>query len=165
MLLVCSHHAAGRYAGMSKGYSILMQLADGLTDWTVQHLLLEARQSAAAQAALRGARGGVQQARAVPGESECPRKAFATAAAVMHLKCCTRSATAGVLAGEQLLECVLTTCVCHGQVFEYLSTDLKKYMDRNGKGPSNPMHPDVVKVTYQCWILTTAIVHLLFAAE
>ncbi len=32
------------------------------------------------------------------------------------------------------------------QVFEYLSTDLKKYMDRNGKGPSNPMHPDVIKV-------------------
>ena len=35
------------------------------------------------------------------------------------------------------------------QVFEYLTTDLKKYMDRNGKGPSNPMHPDVIKVGTQ----------------
>ncbi len=34
-------------------------------------------------------------------------------------------------------------------MFEYLSTDLKKYMDRNGKGPSNPMHPDVIKVPHQ----------------
>ncbi len=32
------------------------------------------------------------------------------------------------------------------QVFEYLSTDLKKFMDRNGKGPSNPLCPRLIKV-------------------
>lgn len=32
------------------------------------------------------------------------------------------------------------------QVFEYLSTDLKKWMDRNGKGPAHPLPKAVVKV-------------------
>jgi hypothetical protein len=32
------------------------------------------------------------------------------------------------------------------QVFEYLNTDLKKYMDRNGKGPAHPLDPRLVKV-------------------
>lgn len=33
------------------------------------------------------------------------------------------------------------------QVFEFLSTDLKKYMDRNGKGPAHPLPADMVKVS------------------
>lgn len=32
------------------------------------------------------------------------------------------------------------------QVFEYCSTDLKKYMDRLGKGPSFPLSLVVIKV-------------------
>lgn len=35
---------------------------------------------------------------------------------------------------------------CLYLVFEYLSTDLKKYMDRIGKGPSYPLAPELVKV-------------------
>jgi hypothetical protein len=37
---------------------------------------------------------------------------------------------------------VLTTL----QVFEYLTTDLKKYMDRNGKGPNFPLPKTTIKV-------------------
>jgi hypothetical protein len=33
------------------------------------------------------------------------------------------------------------------QVFEYLTTDLKKYMDRNGKGPNYPLPKPTIKVT------------------
>ena len=36
--------------------------------------------------------------------------------------------------------------MAHVQVFEYLSTDLKKFMDRNGKGPSHPLDPKLIKV-------------------
>jgi len=32
------------------------------------------------------------------------------------------------------------------QVFEYLTTDLKKYMDRNGKGPNFPLTKPTIKV-------------------
>lgn len=32
------------------------------------------------------------------------------------------------------------------QVFEYLTTDLKRYMDRNGKGPAYPLPTPTVKV-------------------
>lgn len=32
------------------------------------------------------------------------------------------------------------------QVFEYLTTDLKKYMDRNGKGPAHPLDHKLIKV-------------------
>lgn len=32
------------------------------------------------------------------------------------------------------------------QVFEYLTTDLKRYMDRNGKGPAYPLPTQTVKV-------------------
>lgn len=32
------------------------------------------------------------------------------------------------------------------QVFEYLSTDLKKWMDKTGKGPAHPLPKSVVKV-------------------
>jgi len=35
------------------------------------------------------------------------------------------------------------------QVFEYLTTDLKKYMDKNGKGPNFPLPKTTVKVCYQ----------------
>lgn len=35
---------------------------------------------------------------------------------------------------------------CLYLVFEYLSTDLKKFMDRNGKGPTNPLPTELVKV-------------------
>ncbi len=31
-------------------------------------------------------------------------------------------------------------------MFEYLTTDLKKYMDRNGKGPAHPLPKTVIKV-------------------
>lgn len=34
----------------------------------------------------------------------------------------------------------------HVQVFEYLTTDLKKYMDRTGKGPNFPLPKPVIKV-------------------
>lgn len=34
---------------------------------------------------------------------------------------------------------------CLYLVFEYLTTDLKKFMDRNGKGPAHPLSKDVVK--------------------
>jgi hypothetical protein len=32
------------------------------------------------------------------------------------------------------------------QVFEYLTTDLKKYMDRSGKGPNFPLPKATIKV-------------------
>jgi cyclin-dependent kinase len=35
---------------------------------------------------------------------------------------------------------------CLYLVFEYLSTDLKKYMDAIGKGPAFPLAPELVKV-------------------
>lgn len=38
---------------------------------------------------------------------------------------------------------------CPAQVFEYLTTDLKKYMDRNGKGPNFPLQKTVIKVRLQ----------------
>lgn len=43
------------------------------------------------------------------------------------------------------------TCLTSGlllppQVFEYLSTDLKKWMDRNGKGPAHPLPKQIIKV-------------------
>lgn len=34
---------------------------------------------------------------------------------------------------------------CLYLVFEFLSTDLKKWMDRNGKGPAHPLDPQIVK--------------------
>jgi hypothetical protein len=40
-------------------------------------------------------------------------------------------------------------CICPNvpaQVFEYLTTDLKKYMDRNGKGPNFPLPKTTIKV-------------------
>jgi len=35
-------------------------------------------------------------------------------------------------------------------VFEYLTTDLKRYMDRNGKGPAYPLSTPTVKVRRRC---------------
>lgn len=35
---------------------------------------------------------------------------------------------------------------CLYLVFEYLNTDLKKFMDRIGKGPAHPLCPQLVKV-------------------
>jgi cyclin-dependent kinase len=35
---------------------------------------------------------------------------------------------------------------CLYLVFEYLTTDLKRYMDRNGKGPAYPLPVPTVKV-------------------
>ena len=32
------------------------------------------------------------------------------------------------------------------QVFEYCTTDLKNFMDRTGKGPSNPLPKELIKV-------------------
>ena len=36
--------------------------------------------------------------------------------------------------------------MCYMQVFEFLSTDLKKFMDRTGKGNANPMPKQLIKV-------------------
>lgn len=33
-----------------------------------------------------------------------------------------------------------------GQVFEYLDTDLKRFMDKSGKGPKYPLAPKLIKV-------------------
>mmetsp|Transcript_24005 Transcript_24005/g.61573 ORF Transcript_24005/g.61573 Transcript_24005/m.61573 type:complete len:315 (-) Transcript_24005:295-1239(-) len=44
-------------------------------------------------------------------------------------------------------------------VFEYLSTDLKKYMDRNGKGPANPLPRHIVKSFVYQLIKGTAHCH------
>jgi hypothetical protein len=41
---------------------------------------------------------------------------------------------------------VTTSCLLRLQVFEYLTTDLKKYMDRNGKGPNFPLPKTTIKV-------------------
>lgn len=47
---------------------------------------------------------------------------------------------------------------CLYLVFEFLSTDLKKYMDRNGKGPSYPLDPMLVKsIMYQ---LVKGVAHM-----
>jgi cyclin-dependent kinase len=40
----------------------------------------------------------------------------------------------------------LQHAACLTQVFEFLSTDLKKFMDRNGKGPAHPLPKEIVKV-------------------
>ena len=51
--------------------------------------------------------------------------------------------------------CTLTSCL---QVFEYLDTDLKKYMDLTGRGPGNPLSKGVVQnFMYQ---LLIGIAHL-----
>lgn len=35
-------------------------------------------------------------------------------------------------------------------VFEYLNTDLKRFMDRNGKGPAHPLPKPLIKVLCMC---------------
>ena len=42
--------------------------------------------------------------------------------------------------------CSIPESISFAQVFEYLDTDLKKFMDRNGKGIINPMAPQLIKV-------------------
>ena len=37
---------------------------------------------------------------------------------------------------------------CHAQVFEYLDTDLKKFMDLTGRGPTNPLPKSLVQVRF-----------------
>jgi cyclin-dependent kinase len=48
---------------------------------------------------------------------------------------------------------------CLYLVFEYLSTDLKKYMDRNGKGPAFPLDPEFVKSCVYQLLKGTAHMH------
>ncbi len=36
-------------------------------------------------------------------------------------------------------------------VFEYLNTDLKRFMDRNGKGPAHPLPKPLIKVLRYIW--------------
>lgn len=43
---------------------------------------------------------------------------------------------------------LLAPLPCVLQVFEFLSTDLKKFMDRTGRGPLNPLPPMLVKVRH-----------------
>ena len=44
------------------------------------------------------------------------------------------------------LTSILKIDLCVSQVFEYCTTDLKKFMDRTGKGPSNPLPKELIKV-------------------
>lgn len=48
---------------------------------------------------------------------------------------------------------------CLYLVFEYLTTDLKKYMDRNGKGPANPLDPVLIKSMMYQLLKGTAHMH------
>ena len=48
---------------------------------------------------------------------------------------------------------------CLYLVFEYLSTDLKKYMDRSGKGPAYPLDPKLVKSMMYQLLKGTAHMH------
>ena len=72
--------------------------------------------------------GGAQQALLIPGKTHAQR--------FLHKKIAERHLKLDA----------------HGvllQVFEYLSTDLKKFMDRTGKGNANPMPPMLIKVSVQ----------------
>ena len=80
------------------------------------------------QTALRAARGGKQKACALPGKLWGPYPSY------VPTQMCWMLVTKG-----KLNKLVL-------QVFEYLSTDLKKFMDRNGKGPNFPLDPRLIKV-------------------
>lgn len=37
-------------------------------------------------------------------------------------------------------------------VFEYLDTDLKKYIDRHGRGPNNPIPPNTIQVSHKSFL-------------
>lgn len=41
-------------------------------------------------------------------------------------------------------------------VFEYLNTDLKRFMDRNGKGPAHPLPKPLIKVLCTAMMLLLA---------
>ena len=62
------------------------------------------------------------------------------------------SAPQSAQSGECLAWSVVKIDACHNkmytplQVFEYCTTDLKKFMDRTGKGPTNPLPASLVKV-------------------
>jgi len=45
------------------------------------------------------------------------------------------------------------------QVFEYINTDLKRYMEASGRGPSNPLPKSTVKSFIFQLILGTAHIH------
>jgi cyclin-dependent kinase len=50
---------------------------------------------------------------------------------------------------------------CLYLVFEYLTTDLKKYMDRNGRGSSYPLDPSIVQIAMYQLLKGTAHMHKL----
>eukprot|EP00889_Picochlorum_renovo_P001401 jgi/Picre1/28431/NNA_003835.t1 len=50
---------------------------------------------------------------------------------------------------------------CLYLVFEYLTTDLKKYMDRNGRGSSHPLDPKIVQIAMYQLLKGTAHMHKL----
>lgn len=50
---------------------------------------------------------------------------------------------------------------CLYLVFEYLTTDLKKYMDRNGRGSAHPLDPKIVQIVMYQLIKGTAHMHKL----
>ena len=50
---------------------------------------------------------------------------------------------------------------CLYLVFEYLTTDLKKYMDRNGRGSSYPLDPKIVQIAMYQLLKGTAHMHKL----
>lgn len=41
-------------------------------------------------------------------------------------------------------------------VFEYLDTDLKKYIDRHGRGPNNPIPPNTIQVSHKSFLPFTS---------
>ena len=41
-------------------------------------------------------------------------------------------------------------------VFEYLDTDLKKYIDRHGRGPNNPIPPNTIQVSRKSFLPFTS---------
>ena len=68
------------------------------------------------------------------------------------LVACSCSAIPSIWIMSCLISCTDWRLSCHNkmynplQVFEYCTTDLKKFMDRTGKGPTNPLPASLVKV-------------------
>ena len=62
---------------------------------------------------------------------------------VPHARARVVPAAAPVSPARDELRCLVLAVL---QVFEYLSTDLKKWMDKSGKGPAYPLPLVTVKV-------------------
>jgi hypothetical protein len=71
----------------------------------------------------------------------CSRKSTSTRTASQSSTWYTAHAHTAIIACRMLYQDAL-----RWQVFEYCDTDLKRWMDRNGKGPSNPLPTEQIKV-------------------